>query len=224
MCIFPRWMSGVAVAALLGATGSFALAQDKKPLTFGELQTIRVMAGGMVGEALGQTLGKNMLGIIANRSAICSTLSGGVGSGFLRTNAKGAVTMESIKEPVEAAAAVERMLPADALYLAFGGEWKKEDNVAMLEKVLEELAANQYKGTIVFHVTTWAQKQPQEIASRNARVAAYLRQADIRVGTLNLDAKKAVLNRAALEGDQWKLTPLGEVPMRDDLVALFRRA
>jgi len=40
----------------------------------------------------------------------------------------------------------------------------------MLEKVLEELAANQYKGTIVFHVTTWAQKQPQEIAGRHARV------------------------------------------------------
>lgn len=217
-----RGLTAAAAIALLAPVA--AQAQDKKPLTFGELQTIRVMAGGMVGEALGQTLGKNMLGIIANRSAICSTLSGGVGSGFLRTNAKGAITMESIREAVDVTAAVERMLPADALYLAFGGEWKKEDNVALLEKTLEELAVNQYKGTIVFHVTTWAQKQPQEIAARNPRVAAYLRQADIRVGTLNLDAKKAVLNKATLEGDQWKLTPIGEVPMRDDLVALFRRA
>lgn len=217
-----RGLTAAAAIALLAPVA--AQAQDKKPLTFGELQTIRVMAGGMVGEALGQTLGKNMLGIIANRSAICSTLSGGVGSGFLRTNAKGAITMESVREAVDVTAAVERMLPADALYLAFGGEWKKEDNVALLEKTLEELAVNQYKGTIVFHVTTWAQKQPQEIAARNPRVAAYLRQADIRVGTLNLDAKKAVLNKAALEGDQWKLTPIGEVPMRDDLVALFRRA
>ncbi|TSE29823.1 hypothetical protein [Tepidimonas charontis] len=217
-----RGLTATAAIALLAPVA--AQAQDKKPLTFGELQTIRVMAGGMVGEALGQALGKNMLGIIANRSAICSTLSGGVGSGFLRTNAKGAITMESIREAVDVTAAVERMLPADALYLAFGGEWKKEDNVALLEKTLEELAVNQYKGTIVFHVTTWAQKQPQEIAARNPRVAAYLRQADIRVGTLNLDAKKAVLNKATLEGDQWKLTPIGEVPMRDDLVALFRRA
>ncbi|MDM7463705.1 MAG: hypothetical protein P3W95_008655 [Tepidimonas taiwanensis] len=143
-----RGLTATAAIALLAPVA--AQAQDKKPLTFGELQTIRVMAGGMVGEALGQALGKNMLGIIANRSAICSTLSGGVGSGFLRTNAKGAITMESIREAVDVTAAVERMLPADALYLAFGGEWKKEDNVALLEKTLEELAVNQYKGTIVF--------------------------------------------------------------------------
>ena len=212
------------LAAALAGSVPLAFAQDKKPLTFGELQTIRVMAGDLVGGALGGLLKKDTFAILANRSAICSTLTGGIGSGYLRTHPRSAVTVESIKEPVEAAQAVERLLKEDALYLAFGGETKRDDNVAMLERVLEELAAHKYNGTIVFHVTTWAQRQPQDIAARNANVAQFLRRADIRVGTLNLDAKKAIVNRATLEGDQWKLTPLGEVPMRDDLVALFRRA
>lgn len=53
-----RGLTATAAIALLAPVA--AQAQDKKPLTFGELQTIRVMAGGMVGEALGQALGKNM--------------------------------------------------------------------------------------------------------------------------------------------------------------------
>lgn len=212
------WIFGL---SLLVASTSWA--QEKKPLTMGELQTIRAMAGGTVGEALGQVMPMPTLGVIANRSAICSTLAGGVGSGYLRTHPKGAFTMESLREAGDIPAAVQRLAGTDMLYLAFGGEWKRDDNVALLEKTLEELAAQQYKGTIVFHVTTWAQKQPQDIVARNPRVAEYLRKSNMAVGTLNLDAKKATLNRLALEGDQFKPTAVAEVALRDDLVALFRR-
>ncbi|TSE21375.1 hypothetical protein Talka_00042 [Tepidimonas alkaliphilus] len=214
------WIFGL---SLLAAAASPTWAQEKKPLTMGELQTIRAMAGGTVGEALGQVMPMPTLGVIANRSAICSTLAGGIGSGYLRTHPKGAFTMESVREASDIPAAVQRLANADMVYLAFGGEWKRDDNVALLEKTLEELAAQQYKGTLVFHVTTWAQKQPQDIVARNPRVADYLRKSSMAVGTLNLDAKKATLNRLALDGDQFKLTAVAEVPLRDDLVALFRR-
>jgi hypothetical protein len=211
------------LAALLLTGGKPAFAQEKKPLTFGELQTIRVMAGGTVGEALGSVLPKGHLGILANRSAICSVLAGGVGSGFLRAKPSGMLTFESVREVNDVPVAVERVLATDALYLAFGGEWKREDNMATLEKTLEELALHNYKGTIVFHLTTWAQRQPHDIAARNPRVAAYLRGADLRTGTLNLDAKEATLQQVRLDGAEWKLTPVAKAALRDDLVALFRR-
>ncbi|MCS6996410.1 MAG: hypothetical protein NZ533_05550 [Casimicrobiaceae bacterium] len=220
---FLHSVHAAVLSALLLTGGNTVGAQEKKPLTFGELQTIRVMAGGTVGEALGATLPKPHLGILANRSAICSVLAGGVGSGFLRAKPTGMLTFESVRDVNDVATAVERVLPSDAVYLAFGGEWKREDNVAMLEKTLEELALHNYKGTIVFHVTTWAQRQPHDIAARNPRVAAYLRSADLRTGTLNLDAKEATLQQVRLDGAEWKLTPLAKVALRDDLVALFRR-
>ena len=211
------------LTAALAGTASLAFAQDKSPLTPGELQAIRVMAGGLIGHTLGGLLKKDTFGVLANSSPSCNTFTGSVGSGHLHGHPRSAVAVEPIREPAEAARAVERLSKEDVLYLAFGGETKRDDNIAMLERVLEELATRKYNGTIVFHVATWAQRQPQDIAARNANVAQFLRRADIRVVALNLDAKKAVISQAALEGDQWKLTPLGEAPMRDDLVALLRR-
>jgi hypothetical protein len=133
------------------------------------------------------------------------------------------LSFESVRDANDVPVALERLLAADAMYLAFGGEWKREDNIATLEKSLEELAIHGYKGTIVFHLTTWAQRQPHDIAARNPRVAAYLRTADILIGTLNLDAKEATLQTVKLEGSEWKLSPVAKVALRDDLVALFPR-
>jgi hypothetical protein len=61
---------GALIAALMLGTTSASHAREKKPLSFGELQTIRGMAGGTVGEALGTTLPKPHLAILANRPAI----------------------------------------------------------------------------------------------------------------------------------------------------------
>lgn len=208
--------------ALSASISAPVIAEEKKPLTAGEAQTIRALAGTMVGGAMAKQ-GLDHLAIIANRSPICSTLTGGLVGGFTAGRDQAQVTLETLNTDADIAIAVERATQAKAIYLAFGGNWTKPENVAMLEKTLEALAAKNYDGALVFHVTTWAQKQPQDIVAKNEKVAAYLKTAKIRTGTLNLAAKEATVNKVTFDGTEFKLEPALKVPMRDDLVALFKR-
>lgn len=213
----------LSMACAVGLVSPWANAQDKKTLTFGEIQTIRIMAGGVVGNALANTMERPHMAMIANRSAVCSSLAGGIGGALTQNKADSLFTFESAKDVADTALAVDRTVAADGIYLAFGGEWKKEDNMAMLESTLEKLADKGYKGSVIFHVTSWAQKQPQEIAVRNPKVAAYFKSAQLRALTLNLDAKEATINKVTFDGSQFALAPAAKAPLRDDLVALFRR-
>ncbi|MDY0330874.1 MAG: hypothetical protein RBR52_10305 [Thiomonas sp.] len=212
----------VALSAL--ALSSAALAQEtRKPLTFSEIQTIRIMAGGVVGNALAKTMERPHLGVLANRSVICNDLAGGIGGTLTVNKADSQLTFESVKDKAETAPAIARLLPSDGIYMAFGGEWKKEENMALLEAALEQLAEHHYKGSVIFHVTTWAQKQPQEIAARNPRIAKYFETATLRAVTLDLNKKEAMINKITFDGKDYKLSVAATAPLRDDLVELFKR-
>ena len=212
----------IALSAL--AFSSSAFAQDaKKPLTFSEIQTIRIMAGGVVGNALAKTMERPSMGILANRSVICNDLAGGIGGTLTVNKPDSKFAFESVKDKANIAPAVAHLLPADGIYLAFGGEWKKDENMALLEAALEQLAEHNYKGSVIFHVTTWAQKQPQEIAARNAKVAKYFETANLRAVTLDLGKKEAMINKVAFDGKEYKLNVAATAPLRDDLVELFKR-
>ncbi|WP_449370670.1 hypothetical protein [Thiomonas sp.] len=212
----------VALSAL--ALSSAALAQEtRKPLTFSEIQTIRIMAGGVVGNALAKTMERPHLGVLANRSVICNDLAGGIGGTLTVNKADSQLTFESVKDNAETAPAIARLLPSDGIYMAFGGEWKKEENMALLEAALEQLAEHHYKGSVIFHVTTWAQKQPQEIAARNPRIAKYFETATLRAVTLDLNKKEAMINKITFDGKDYKLSVAATAPLRDDLVELFKR-
>lgn len=212
----------VALSALAFSSSAFAQ-EAKKPLTFSEIQTIRIMAGGVVGNALAKTMERPSMGILANRSVICNDLAGGIGGTLTVNKPDSKFTFESVKDKAEIAPAVAHLLPADGIYLAFGGEWKKEENMALLEAALEQLAEHNYKGSVIFHVTTWAQKQPQEIAARNAKVAKYFETANLRAVTLDLGKKEAMINKVAFDGKEYKLNVAATAPLRDDLVELFKR-
>lgn len=212
--------------ALIGAMGltatTAAVAAD--PLTFGEKQTIRIMAGQTIGFALQGALGINNLGIISNRSAICSTLVGGIGGGLLAYKPDaGNVTYESVVTDDDIKLAVKRMANQPAVYLAFGGEKAKEENIELLRKVLNEMATAGYKGKIIFHATTWGQKQAAEIIKVDAGVAAYLAKSDVAAITLDLPNSQAAVNKVTLTDGEFKLQELGRVVLRSDLVALFKR-
>jgi len=212
----------VALSALAFSSSAFAQ-EAKKPLTFSEIQTIRIMAGGVVGNALAKTMERPSMGILANRSVICNDLAGGIGGTLTVNKPDSKFTFESVKDKAEIAPAVAHLLPADGIYLAFGGEWKKEENMALLEAALEQLAEHNYKGSVIVHVTTWAQKQPQEIAARNAKVAKYFETANLRAVTLDLGKKEAMINKVAFDGKEYKLNVAATAPLRDDLVELFKR-
>ncbi|MDD4886302.1 MAG: hypothetical protein PHO64_05180 [Thiomonas sp.] len=212
----------VALSALAFSSAAFAQ-EAKKPLTFSEIQTIRIMAGGVVGNALAKTMERPHLGILANRSVICNDLAGGIGGTLTVNKADSELTFESVKDKAEIAPAIARLLPSDGLYMAFGGEWKKEENMALLEAALEQLAEHNYKGSVIFHVTTWAQKQPQEIAARNPKIAKYFETATLRAVTLDLNKKEAIINKVTFDGKAYKLNVAATAPLRDDLVELFKR-
>ncbi|MBN2691065.1 MAG: hypothetical protein JXR43_04300 [Burkholderiaceae bacterium] len=212
----------IALSALALSTSAFAQ-EAKKPLTFSEIQTIRIMAGGVVGNALAKTMERPSMGILTNRSVICNDLAGGIGGTLTVNKPDSKLTFESVKDKAEIAPAVAHLLPTDGVYLAFGGEWKKEENMALLETALEQLAEHNYKGSLIFHVTTWAQKQPQEIAARNPKVAKYFETAQLRAVTLDLNKKEALINKVTFDGKDYKLNVAATAPMRDDLVELFKR-
>ncbi|OYV40194.1 MAG: hypothetical protein B7Z83_01535 [Thiomonas sp. 20-64-5] len=217
-----KTLFAVALSALAFSTSAFAQ-EAKKPLTFSEIQTIRIMAGGVVGNALAKTMERPSMGILANRSVICNDLAGGIGGTLTVNKPDSKLTFESVKDTAEIAPAVAHLLPADGIYLAFGGEWKKEENMALLEAALEQLAEHHYKGSVIFHVTTWAQKQPQDIAARNAKVAKYFETANLRAVTLDLNKKEAMINKVSFDGKDYKLNVAATAPLRDDLVDLFKR-
>ena len=215
---------GVVIAGVIGMGSMAAYAEAKQPLTAGEVQTIRVMAGATIGQALQGAMNVNNLGIISNRSRVCGTLVGGIGGGYLTKKGDAGLVYESVVTDEDIKAAVARIMDQEAVYLAFGGEFQRDDNVAMLERTLVALADANYKGTIVFHATTWAQKQPEEVIKNNAKVATYLAGSSVAAITLDLPKAQAALQKVNVRGNSFTLEEMGRVDIRQDLVDLFRRA
>jgi hypothetical protein len=216
-------LMSLALISLLGLSVTTG-AKAADPLTFGEKQTIRIMAGQTIGFAMQAILGINQLAIISNRSAICTSLVGGIGGAFLAYNpAIGSVTYESVVKDQDSLAAVKRMKNHPAIYLAFGGEKTKEENLELLRKVLSDMATLGYNGKIIFHVTTWSQKQVHDIIKTDATIATYLAKADMTALTLDLPNSQVALNRVTLSNGELKLHEFGRVGLRQDLVALFKR-
>ncbi|WFE69399.1 hypothetical protein P8S54_03630 [Thiomicrospira sp. R3] len=212
------------MASVIGMVPLAAYADAKQPLTAGEMQTIRIMAGTTVGQAMQGAMNVSNLGIISNRSRVCGTLAGGIGGGYLAKKADAGFVYESVATAEDIKAAVARIMDQEAVYLAFGGEFKRDDNVAMLELTLAALAEANYQGTVVFHVVTWAQNQPSEIVKKNAKVAQYLAKTNLATITLDLPNSQAALQKVTLEGTEFSLEEIGRVDLRQDLVELFRRA
>lgn len=71
-------------AALLAAP----MISAAEPLSFGEHQQIRIMAGSGVGQAIAGMPETESLAIVNNRSAICGALSGRIGAEIAAFNSR----------------------------------------------------------------------------------------------------------------------------------------
>ncbi|MFN4264055.1 MAG: hypothetical protein ACK4IT_10720 [Thioalkalivibrionaceae bacterium] len=217
-------MKKLALVTAMAAVIGFTVPAQANDLTFGELQTIRILAGQAVGSALPGALDAQRVGILSNRSVICSSLTGGLGAGMLGANGDLDIVFESLASPDDAAAAVARVADADAVYLAFGGNMDRTDNVAQLHQVLRTMADAEWAGTIVIHLTTWGQNQVRDIVAEDEVVASYLEGKDnVFTATLDLANSEAALQNVSFNGTEFELAEVGRVPLRDDLVQLFRR-
>ena len=206
-------------AALLAAP----MLSAAEPLSFGEHQQIRIMAGGGVGQAIAGMPETESLAIVNNRSAICGALSGGIGAGMLAANPNAGLSVAAMGSPEDAADAVQAIADADVTYMAFGAGASREDNVALAHGLLSELEQAGWHGTLMLHISTWMQKQVQAVAERDAEVAEYLKDLPMIALTPDLAAGEAVMHRVNFDGESFTTEEMGRRPMRDDLVELFRR-
>lgn len=198
-----------------------AFAADK--LTFGELQTIRVLAGQTVGSAMVYPFEVEKLGILSNRSTICSTLVGAIAGTYSAIKPDFGLEIESIATPEQAEAAVNRVASQEVIYLAFSGDMKPGENLPLLKAVLMNLAAQNWQGTLVIHVTTWAQGLVQKIAAEESMIANYLKQTKMRTVKLDLPRGQGIMMDVVYDGIDFQVEENARIRLPARLVELFGR-
>jgi hypothetical protein len=196
-------------------------AADK--LTFGELQTIRVLAGQTVGSAMIYPLEVKSLGILSNRSAICSVLIGAIAGTYSAIKPDFGLEIESLATPEDAEAAVTRVSSQEVIYLAFSGNMPAEENLPLLKAVLLNLSAKDWKGTLVVHITTWGQGLLQRAAAEDSVIANYLKKTKIRTIKLELPRSQGVLMDVSYDGIEFKMKEDARIRLPARLVELFSR-
>ncbi|WP_019594121.1 hypothetical protein [Thioalkalivibrio sp. ALM2T] len=194
-----------------------------EPLTFGEQQTIRSMASAGVGQAIVNQMGAESMVVINNPSAICGALAGGLGAAMLSADLQAGFRIATMRSGNDGAAAAQVTADKDVAYLALGGELDRDENVALAHAYLKELAASEWDGTLVLHISSWMQKQVQAVAEADEAVADYLQGLNMVALQPDLDAGQAVMLRVNFDGEGFTTEEMGRQDMREDLVELFRR-
>ncbi|WP_018861810.1 hypothetical protein [Thioalkalivibrio sp. ALJ3] len=192
-------------------------------LSFGEQQNIRTMIGGNIGQAIASKLEVESLAVVNNRSAICSALTGGIGAALLVANPEAQFRIAGMGDPEDAAEAVAAIDDAEVTYLAFGAGVSRDTNVALAHGLLSELAKAEWDGTLMLHASTWMQRQVQAAVSKDESVAEYLTGRSMIALSPDLEAGEAVMLRVSFDGSEFTTEEMDRLPMRDDLVELFRR-
>lgn len=198
-----------------------AFAADK--LTFGELQTIRVLAGQTVGSAMVYPFEVSKLGILSNRSAICSTLIGAIAGTYAAIKPNFGLEIESIATLEEVEPAVNRVATQEVIYLAFSGNMQPAENLPLLKAVLMNLAAQNWQGTLVIHITTWSQGLVQKIAEEESIVANYLKQTKMRTVKLDLPRSQGIMLDVRYDGIEFQEKENARIRLPVRLVELFSR-
>ncbi|WP_018877661.1 hypothetical protein [Thioalkalivibrio sp. ALE28] len=210
----------LSLSAALLATPMLAAAE---PLSFGEQQTIRSMASAGVGQAIVNQMGAGSMAVINNPSPICGALAGGLGASMLSADPRAGFQIATLRSGEDAAAAVHVTADKEVAYLALGGELDRDENVALAHAYLQELAASEWDGTLVLHISSWMQKQVQAVAEADEAVADYLEGLRMVALQPDLEAGQAVMLGVNFDGDDFTTEEMGRQDMREDLVDLFRR-
>lgn len=209
------------IIMIFALLASSVFAADK--LTFGELQTIRALAGQTVGSAMIYPFEVKKLGILSNRSAICSTLVGAIAGTYAAIKPDFGLEIESIATLEEVELAVNRVATQEVIYLAFSGNMTAQENLPLLKAVLMNLVAQNWQGTLVIHITTWAQGLVQKIAEEESMIANYLKQTKMRTVKLDLPRGQGIMMDVVYDGIDFQTKENARVRLPMRLVELFSR-
>jgi len=195
-------------------------------LTLAEQYTLRGLTGRIVGEVLSDAYGIPSLGLVTNKTYICSSLAGAVEAAFLADKGGlGRVLTALTEKPEDAAAAVKQLEGANTVMLAYGGEADAETNYALTKAFLKAAAEADLDADLFFHVRIWVPGFVKKAVQEDPQIAEYLQ--DRALGSFTFDLDRGVFVFHAVEvGDEGKVEsePLLEVPLSVEHTDLLRRS
>ena len=194
-------------------------------LTLAEQYTLRAWTGRVVGEVLSEVYGVDTLGIVTNKTFICSSLVGGIESAFLSRRGGLSRVITSITEtPEDAEKAVQELKDADFVMIAYGGEADGPTNRALTEAFLKAAARSELDADFFFHVRIWVPGFVKDVISSNDDVAEYL---DTRSnGTFTFDLEKGlfIFHSVEVAGKEIITEPIMTVPLTFEHLDLLKRS
>ena len=194
-------------------------------LTLAEQYTLRAWTGRVVGEVLSEVYGVDTLGIVTNKTFICSSLVGGIESAFLSRRGGLSRVITSITEtPEDAEKAVQELKDADFVMIAYGGEADGPTNKALTESFLKAAAKSGLDADFFFHVRIWVPGFVKDVISSNDDVAEYL---DTRSnGTFTFDLEKGlfIFHSVEVAGKEIITEPIMTVPLTFEHLDLLKRS
>ncbi len=195
-------------------------------LTLAEQYTLRGLTGRIVGEVLSDAYGIPSLGLVTNKTYICSSLAGAVEAAFLADKGGlGRVLTALTEKPEDAAAAVKQLEGANTVMLAYGGEADAETNYALTKAFLKAAAEADLDADLFFHVRIWAPGMVQKVVSEDKSIAEYLK--DRALGAFAFDLDRGVFIFHAVEvSEEGEVIsePILEAPLSVEHADLLRRS
>jgi hypothetical protein len=179
-----------------------------------------------VGEVLSGAYGVPSLGVVTNKSYICSSLTGAVESAFLAEKGGLARVGTALTEkPEDAEAAVRELEGFDTVMLAFGGEADAETNLALTRAFLRAAAKAGLEADLFFHVRIWVPGFVKRVVEEDPEVAEYLRDRALGTFTFDLDRGLFVFHAVEVEDDGELLSEaVHETPLSVEHADLLRRS
>lgn len=215
-----------AMALGFGLSAVPAAAQGPAPLSLGEHLALRSYTGQAIGQTLVEVLRLPSIGLFANTSSICASLTGAAASQILETRRGADFALAAVATPEEAAAAAREMTRMAGIALLFGGQTPPAENAALVRAVLGVLAERNYQGPVFLHLATWAGQWMEAAAQADPAIAAWASRHPHLYGlTVDADASRAIVRRVTVaEGRQQAVAVAHEAPMDEPWITLFRRS
>ncbi len=194
-------------------------------LTLAEQYTLRAWTGRVVGEVLSEVYGVDTLGIVTNKTFICSSLVGGIEAAFLsRRGGLSRVVTAITESPDDAEKAVEVLKDVDFIMLAYGGEADGPTNKALTEAFLKAAARAGLRADYFFHVRIWVPGFVKEVISSSSEVAEHLEEKSNGTFTFDLDKGLFIFHSVDVEKGKIITEAIMNVPLTHEHLDLLKRS
>ncbi|HGY09279.1 MAG TPA: hypothetical protein ENK37_04390 [Oceanithermus profundus] len=195
-------------------------------LSLAEQYTLRSLTGRIVGEVLADAYGVPSLGMVTNKTFICSSLVGAVQAAFLADRGGlGRVVTTLTEKPEEASAAVQGLEGVNTVMVAYGGEADAETNYALTKAFLKAAAEADLDADLFFHVRIWVPGFVQRALKEEPQIAEYLQERALGTFTFDLDRGVFVFHAVEVtEEGEVVSEPVLEAPLSVEHTELLRRS